>query len=200
MERLISRKSVTDRFKEILTNLKENPGPETDLRFLVVSQSTDSERIECANFMIDMILSTPTKIEVYVNVCVVVMLYPELYTSHVSFPYHVTELCVTKLEELFNVSKFDWKKIENLGRFFGYFYIQYPGSNYVQFWFEKIQVYAILLVKEAIKPYFVVMHMIAETVKKHDSELYQLYQEITTMIEDSGFEAKQVLCKNLLTT
>ena len=189
MERLTSRKSVTDRFKEIFTNLKENPGPETDLRFLVVSQSTDSERIECANFMIDMILSTPTKIEICVNVCVLVVLYPELYTSHVSFPSHVTKLCMVKLEELFNVSKFDWTEIENLGRFFGYLYIQYPGSNIIKFWILKIQVYAILLVKEAIKPYFVVMHMIAETLKKRDSEVHTLYQYFTKMIENFGTEA-----------
>ena len=199
MEQLTSPKSVTDRFKEFLTNLKEIPGPDTDLRFLVVSQSTDSERIECANFMIDMILSTPTMIESYVNVCVVVGQYPVFGTTQVNFPSHVTKLCMVKMEELFNVLKFDWKEIENLGRFFGHLYNMHPVSTYVQFWFVKIKVYVILRVKEAINSYLAVMHMIADTVKKHDSELHKLYQDITKMFENSGFEAKQVLCKNHLT-
>ena len=189
MERLTSPKSVTDRFKEFLTSLKEIPGPDTNLKFLDVSQSTDSERIECANFLIEMILSTPTMIESYVNVCVVVGQYPVFGTTQVNFPSHVTKLCMVKMEELFNVSKFDWKEIENLGRFFGYLYIMHPVSTYIKFWLEKIQVYVVLHVKEAINSYFAVMHMIADTVKKHDREFYMLYQYHTTIAEDSETEA-----------
>ena len=192
MQRLTSPKSVTDRFKEFLTNLKEIPGPEADFRFLDVSQSTNSERIECANFMIDMIISTPTKIniEVSANVYEAVVQYPVLDTSVVSFPSHVTKLCVTKLNALYRALDLDWPKIENLGRFFGYLYNQSPmGTSNVKLWFTKVNACGDDLLDEAIDSYFFVMQMVAETLKERDEAFFrsQLCLFLDTPLEEEMF-------------
>ena len=191
MQRLTTRKSVTDRFKEFLTNLKKIPGPKTDLKFLDVSQSTDSERNECANLMIDMIFSTPTKIEICANVYKVVVQYPVLATSHVSFPSHVTKLCLTKFKDSFNVSKWfeiDWPKVESIGKFFGHLYNQSPeGTSNMKFWFEKVAMFVPLRYQNAIDAFFLLMQMTADTLKKRDEAFFRIQ---VALLFDNALEQK----------